>query len=388
MRRTGASTCCSTGRAKPVAAGSLPVPALLEPVEYLSEPAPADPRGSLAPALRRHAAARLPEHMVPGAFVFLDRLPLGPTGKLNTRALPEPGDDVAVSRAAAEPPRTPLETTVAGIWAEVLGIPAIGIRDNFFEVGGHSLLATRVIARVRAGLGVEVPLRLLFERPNVADFALALAERLGTEAPVADDTIPPADRSKPLPLSYAQQRLWFLDRLLPGSGAYNVALGLRLDGDLDEGALRRALTAVIRRHENLRTRFPVEDGRPRQEIMPAFRRAADRAGPLRRPWDRYVGPGTGAGAASAGAGSHRPGPGAAASADAGAAGAEIRRAGGRASPRRHRRLVDGRAGARGDRALPGGGRGHGLPIWRRCRSNTPISRRGSRRRWLVLRWSG
>ena len=174
-----------------------PVPALLEPVEYLNEPAPADPRGSLGPALRRHAAARLPEHMVPGAFVFLDRLPLGPTGKLNTRALPEPGDDVAVSRAAAEPPRTPLETTVAGIWAEVLGIPAIGIRDNFFEVGGHSLLATRVIARVRAGLGVEVPLRLLFERPNVADFALALAERLGTEAPVADDAIPPADRSKP-----------------------------------------------------------------------------------------------------------------------------------------------------------------------------------------------
>ena len=254
---------------EPVTAGS-PPPALLEPVEYLNEPAPADPRGGLAPALRRHAAARLPEHMVPGAFVFLDRLPLGPTGKLNTRALPEPGDDVAVSRAAAEPPRTPLEKTVAGIWADVLGIPAIGIRDNFFEVGGHSLLATRVIARVRAGLGVDVPLRLLFERPNVADFADALGERLGTDAPVADDAIPLADRSKPLPLSYAQQRLWFLDRLLPGGGAYNVALGLRLDGDLDEGALRRALTAVIRRHENLRTRFPVEDGRPRQEIMPPF----------------------------------------------------------------------------------------------------------------------
>ncbi|MGF7209109.1 amino acid adenylation domain-containing protein [Skermanella aerolata] len=244
--------------------------AILEPVEYLNEPAPADPRGSLEPALRRHAAARLPEHMAPGAFVFLDRLPLGPTGKLNTRALPEPGDDAASSRASAEPPRTPLEKLVAEIWADVLGIPAIGIRDNFFEVGGHSLLATRVVARVRAELGVDVPLRLLFERPDVAAFAAALAERLGNAAPVEDEAIPPADRTKPLPLSYAQQRLWFLDRLLPGSGAYNVALGLRLDGDLDEGALRRALTAVIGRHENLRTRFPVEDGRPRQEIMPPF----------------------------------------------------------------------------------------------------------------------
>src|SRR4051794_686272 len=207
--------------------------------------------------------------MVPGAFVFLDRLPLGPTGKLNTRALPEPGEDVAVSRVAAEPPRTPLEATVAEIWADVLGIPTIGIRDNFFEVGGHSLLATRVIARVRARLGVDAPLRLLFERPNVADFSAALAERSGNAVP-AQDVIPLADQGRPLPLSYAQQRLWFLDRLLPGSGAYNVALGLRLDGDLDEAALRRALTAVIARHENLRTRFPVEDGRPRQEIMPPF----------------------------------------------------------------------------------------------------------------------
>ena len=155
------------------------LPALLEPVEYLNEPAPADPRGSLGPALRRHAAARLPDHMVPGAFVFLDRLPLGPTGKLNTRALPEPGDDVAVARAAAEPPRTPLETDVAEIWADVLGVPAIGIRDNFFEIGGHSLLATRVIARVRARLGVDMPLRLLFERPERRRFLAALAERLG-----------------------------------------------------------------------------------------------------------------------------------------------------------------------------------------------------------------
>jgi hypothetical protein len=92
------------------------LPALLEPVEHLNEPAPADPRGSLGPALRRHAAARLPDHMVPGAFVFLDRLPLGPTGKLNTRALPEPGDDVAVARAVAEPPRTPLETDLPPLW--------------------------------------------------------------------------------------------------------------------------------------------------------------------------------------------------------------------------------------------------------------------------------
>ncbi|EWY35687.1 hypothetical protein N825_36055, partial [Skermanella stibiiresistens SB22] len=234
-----------------------------------------DRRGALGRTLRRHAAARLPEHMVPGAFVFLDKLPLGPTGKLDTRGLPEPGEDgPAATAASGEPPRTSLEAALAEIWAEVLGTARIGIHANFFEVGGHSLLATRVVSRVRARFGVDLPLRLLFERPTVADFAAALAERLGSDAdatatPVAN-AIPPADRSAALPLSYAQQRLWFLDRLMPGSGVYNVALGLKLDGALDEPALRRALTALIARHETLRTRFPVEDGKPRQEILPPF----------------------------------------------------------------------------------------------------------------------
>ncbi|UEM25114.1 amino acid adenylation domain-containing protein (plasmid) [Skermanella mucosa] len=259
------------------AGGAREMPAAAEaPITYLNEPAPPDRRGTLGRALRRHAASRLPEHMVPGAFVFLDRLPLGPTGKLDARALPEPGEDGPAAGTEGEPPRTPLEAAVAETWAEVLGTARIGIRDNFFEAGGHSLLATRVIARIRARFGIDLPLRLLFERPTVAEFAAELAGRLGPD-PVeeradggAEGIIPPADRTGILPLSYAQQRLWFLDRLMPGTGVYNVALGLKLDGDLDEAALRRALTGLIARHETLRTRFPVVDGRPFQEIMPPF----------------------------------------------------------------------------------------------------------------------
>ncbi|UEM07014.1 amino acid adenylation domain-containing protein (plasmid) [Skermanella rosea] len=258
---------------EPMPAGCAPAPAAAEaPAAYLNEPAPPDRRGTLGRALRRHAASRLPEHMVPGAFVFLDRLPLGPTGKLDARALPEPGEDGPAAGADGEPPRTPLEAAVAETWAEVLGIARVGIRDNFFEAGGHSLLATRVIARIRARFGIDLPLRLLFERPTVAEFAAEMAERLGPDAAqgAAEGIIPRADRTGVLPLSYAQQRLWFLDRLMPGTGVYNVALGLKLDGDLDEAALRRALTGLIARHETLRTRFPVVDGRPFQEIMQPF----------------------------------------------------------------------------------------------------------------------
>lgn len=264
FRRPGDPAPAVTWPAPPAAAEA--------PAAYLNEPAPPDRRGTLGRALRRHAASRLPEHMVPGAFVFLDRLPLGPTGKLDARALPEPGEDGPAAGSDAEPPRTPLEAAVAETWAEVLGAARIGIRDNFFEAGGHSLLATRVIARIRTRFGIDLPLRLLFERPTVAEFAAELAGRLAPDAvqEAVEGGIPPADRTGVLPLSYAQQRLWFLDRLMPGTGVYNVALGLKLDGDLDEAALRRALTDLIARHETLRTRFPVVDGRPFQEIMPPF----------------------------------------------------------------------------------------------------------------------
>ncbi|HEX7243495.1 MAG TPA: condensation domain-containing protein, partial [Longimicrobiaceae bacterium] len=221
-------------------------------------------RADLAGSLRAHLSARLPEHMVPGAFVVLDRLPLSANGKVDRRALPAPEREAAAVYVA---PRTATEEVLSGIWAEVLGTARVGVEDGFFDLGGHSLLATQVVSRARQAFGAEVPLRALFEAPTVA----ALAERIeilrGSGAAVA----PPVERvprEGPLPLSFAQQRLWVVDRLEPGSAAYNMPYALRLRGGLDAAALRAALDALVRRHEALRTVFAGSDGGPVQVIGP------------------------------------------------------------------------------------------------------------------------
>jgi amino acid adenylation domain-containing protein len=221
--------------------------------------------GADADALRAHLRGALPEHMVPWAFVPVASLPLSANGKLDRRALPAP--EPVPGSGAWVAPRTPVEEVLAGIWAEVLGCERVGASDDFFALGGHSLLATRVVSRVRAALGAELPVRALFEAPTVAELAARVqaARRDGT-APLPP--VAPVPRDGPLPLSFAQERLWFLHRMDPESAVYNLPTALRLTGALDVAALERALGEVVRRHEPLRTTFAEVDGGAVQVIHP------------------------------------------------------------------------------------------------------------------------
>jgi amino acid adenylation domain-containing protein len=250
---------------------------------------PADGEPPTPAELRAWTAARLPEHMVPSAFVVLDALPRTPNGKLDRRALPEPELQAAADTYVA--PRTEAEERVAAIWSEVLGVERVGVDDNFFALGGHSLLATRVVARLRTEMGAELPLRSVFEHPTVAGMAAAAAA-----APARrDDIVAPAPAPAPsagqtpeqkrallaqmlrarqaradgYPTSLQQQRLWFLDQMAPGNPAYNLPRAYRLRGPLDEAALQYALDELVRRHESLRTVFAFRGGEPVQVITPA-----------------------------------------------------------------------------------------------------------------------
>ncbi|MBN3816192.1 amino acid adenylation domain-containing protein [Paraburkholderia sp. Se-20369] len=212
-------------------------------------------RTELVRHLREHLAARLPEYMVPAAFVVLDALPLTPNGKLDRRALPEPDDDAFV-QAQYEAPQGDIEQTVATLWAELLGVERVGRHDNFFALGGHSLLAVRMLNRLRALHEVELSLSSLFDHPTVCAVAQAIGARNRTVAP----PIARIDRDAPLPLSFAQQRMMFLSGFEGASTIYHVPLVLRLDGRLDAAALHRALDALWARHEALRTVFPDTTG--------------------------------------------------------------------------------------------------------------------------------
>ena len=228
----------------------------------------------VAEALRRHLRDLVPEHMMPSAFVPLPALPTTPSGKVDRRALAALGEHGALVEAAWEPPRTAAEELLARLWAEVLGVERVGRGDAFLDRGGHSLSATQVASRLRDAHGVELPLAAFFEAPTLADLALRLDAALGEES--AEPPLVPVlrDGEGELPLSFAQERLWFLDRLAPGTPIYNLATGLRLRGDLDVAALAAALAEVVRRHEALRTTFPEAGGpgdpggRPRQAIAP------------------------------------------------------------------------------------------------------------------------
>jgi amino acid adenylation domain-containing protein len=214
-------------------------------------------------ALRAHLAAHLPEHMVPAAYVRLDALPLTPSGKLDRAALPAPGGE-AFTRREWEAPEDETEAALAGIWAELLRVEQVGRRDHFFELGGHSLLAVQVVSRVRQVMGVELALPELFERPVLAELAREVARAARADLP----PIEPADRGAPLPLSFAQQRLWFLEQLGGAGGTWHLRKRLRLTGELDRPALRRALDRIVARHEALRTTFPVAGGHAVQRIAP------------------------------------------------------------------------------------------------------------------------
>ncbi|MBV9678252.1 MAG: non-ribosomal peptide synthetase, partial [Acidobacteriaceae bacterium] len=210
-----------------------------------------------AEALRAHLLARLPEYMVPAAYVELEQLPLTPNGKLDRRALPAP-DVSAVVTHAYEAPQGEVEQVLAEIWQQLLQVERVGRQDHFFELGGHSLLAVQLISRLRQVLGLEVALADLFARPVLADLAQALESAARVQLP----PITVSERGEPLPLSFAQQRLWFLAQMPGVSEAYHIAGGLRLTGELGRSALRRALDRLVARHEALRTTFPVLDGQP------------------------------------------------------------------------------------------------------------------------------
>ncbi|WP_375765651.1 amino acid adenylation domain-containing protein [Archangium gephyra] len=222
-------------------------------------------------AVRTWLKGKLPEYMVPSAFAPLEALPLTSSGKVDREALPEPGAEHQPASANQVAPRTPLETALAAMWTELLELERVGVHDNFFELGGHSLLATQVASRIRATFGVELPLRTLFESPTVEALAARVEAARGNATSTTGAPAPRrAERTGPLPLSFAQQRLWFLDQLEPGTAHYNIPAGLRLVGALDTGALQRAFDELLRRHESLRTTFRAEQGEPVQVILPPF----------------------------------------------------------------------------------------------------------------------
>ncbi|MEG4011367.1 MULTISPECIES: non-ribosomal peptide synthetase [unclassified Microcoleus] len=219
--------------------------------------------------LRSYLKQKLPQYMMPSAFVLLEAMPLTPNGKIDRRSLKAPDKNTAEFESNFTCPRTPDEQLIAEIWAEVLGLERVGIHDNFFELGGHSLLATQAIARLREAFQIELPLRVLFESPTVATFTESLLQYRASQKLKAPP-IKRASRQGELPLSFAQQRLWFLDQLQPGNPAYNIPAAVRLKGALNVAVLEQTFQEIIKRHEALRTTFKSVEGRPAQVIISSF----------------------------------------------------------------------------------------------------------------------
>ncbi|MCC3772469.1 non-ribosomal peptide synthetase, partial [Streptomyces sp. UNOC14_S4] len=256
----GALDVVLTAREPGTPGGGGPAPAGVPLASLVNAPAAARDTGALVSSVRSYLRERLPEYLVPGATVVLDTLPLTANGKVDRRRLPEPGTG---STEGGRAPRTPLEELLCGLFADILGVSGVTVDDSFFTLGGHSLSATRLSTRLRSVLGLELPVRSVFETPTVAGLAEAVRRASAGDRPPLERTARPGE----VPLSFAQRRLWFLDRLQGPGAAYNVPLVLELDGELDRAALEAALADVVERHESLRTVFPETAGVPRQLVL-------------------------------------------------------------------------------------------------------------------------
>ena len=282
----------SSGAAAPLSNGMLsPQEATFERRAwhtYANRPLQPRKRREQLKRIRLFVSENLPDYMVPSLLVPLAALPLTPNGKVNRRALPEPESKSAPN--ISQKPRTPTEEVLAAIWCDVLSLSQVGIHDNFFELGGHSLLATQIISRVRQTFSLPLPLRSLFEFPTVAELAETVvtyetepgqsatmasqkSQQMSSMSPL--EIRPPLapmivarDKTEMPPLSFAQQRLWFLEQLEGPSATYNMPVALRLLGELDRTALIQSLSEIVRRHEALRTSFPSQQGLPVQFIAP------------------------------------------------------------------------------------------------------------------------
>ncbi len=242
---------------------------------FVPEPGREMPPAQLPNQIRNRLREKLPGALVPSAFVPLAVLPLTPNGKVDRKALPNPFAAPGGRQDEDRRPRTPVEEVVAAIWCDVLELAEVRLGESFFDLGGHSLLATRVSSRLRAAFGVELPLRDLFERPTIGGIADRVEEaRRLADGDESRTPAPPITREShnppngPAPLSFAQQRLWFLDQMEPGGSAYNIPFGILLEGPLNAGLLLAVLGEIVRRHEALRTRFEARGGDPVQVIDP------------------------------------------------------------------------------------------------------------------------
>lgn len=220
--------------------------------------------------LQRNLLETLPDYMVPSAFVLLEKMPRLANSKIDRLALPAPDGASQALQGTYVAPRTSVEEVVAGIWAHALHVKQVSIYDDFFSLGGHSLTATLVFSRIRETFQIEMPLRTMFDEPTVHGLSKHIEAARQTNAGLQAPPISRVSREEDLPLSFAQQRLWFMDQLEPGSSTYNLASAIRLKGNLDVPALQRSMDSILSRHEALRTTFNTVKGRPIQRIMPEF----------------------------------------------------------------------------------------------------------------------
>ncbi len=219
--------------------------------------------------LKSNLRNELPEYMMPIAYLLMDSFPLTSNGKVNRRALPLPEEEnLTLAARAYVAPRNPEEELLSVIFQDILNVERVGIHDSFFDLGGHSLLATQMVSRVRDAFGVEVPLRLLFSGPTIAEIAPQIKALSAGEDANAIPAPAPMSREGDIPLSFSQKRLWFLDQLQPGSNAYNIPVALKLSGPLNSAALKRSIHFLVKRHEVLRTVFADKNGEPVQVILP------------------------------------------------------------------------------------------------------------------------